>query len=209
MIKNIIGYEELYTIDSEGTVISKRTNTKLIGSIIKRDGYRRVTLTDKNGVQNQHKIHRLVATHFIPNPQELEAVDHINENKLDNRVENLRWCTRGDNARFYANHRNRYLEGKKVYGPKEPPKSTYNQGSVYGTVENLIKETGKKIKINGMLFQSCGSAAAWIVEQEASLGNIRNKDTISKELRKYLQGRRPEWKMYDKYQVGSFDSPHN
>ena len=203
MIKNITGYEELYTIDSEGTVISKRTNTKLIGSIIKRDGYRRVTLTDKNGVQNQHKIHRLVATHFIPNPQELEAVDHINENKLDNRVENLRWCTRGDNARFYANHMNRYLEGKKVYGPKEPPKSTYNQGSVYGTVENLIKETGKKIKINGVLFQSCGSAAAWIVEQEACLGNIRNKDTISKELRKYLQGRRPEWEMYDKYQVGS------
>ena len=38
MIKNITGYEELYTIDSEGTVISKRTNTKLIGSIIKRDG---------------------------------------------------------------------------------------------------------------------------------------------------------------------------
>ena len=61
----------------------------------------------------------------------------------------------------------------------------------------------KKIKINGMLLQSCGSAAAWIVEQEVSLGNIRNKDTISKELRKYLQGRRPEWKMYDKYQVGT------
>lgn len=203
MIKDITGYEELYTIDSEGAVISKRTSTKLIGSTIKRDGYRRVTLTDKNGVQNQHKIHRLVATHFIPNPQELEAVDHINENKLDNRVENLRWCTRGDNAKFYADHINRYLEGKKVYGPKEPPKSRYNQGSVYGTVENLIKVTGKKVKINGVLFQSCGTAAAWIVEQEAGLGNIRNKDTISKELRKYLQGRRPEWTMYDKYQVGS------
>ena len=202
MIKDIIGYEGLYTIDSEGNVISKRTNTKLIGSIIKRDGYRRVTLTDKNGIQNQHKIHRLVATHFIPNSQELEAVDHINENKLDNRVENLRWCTRGDNSKFYANHINRYLEGKKVYGPKEPPKSRYNQGSVYGTVENLIKATGKKVKINGVLFQSCGTAAAWIVAQEANLGNIRNKSTISKELRKYLQGKRESWVMYGAYKVG-------
>ena len=202
MIKNIIGYEELYTIDSAGTVISKRNNTKLIGSITKRDGYRRVTLTDKNGVQNQHKIHRLVATHFIPNPQELEAVDHINEDKLDNRVENLRWCTRGENTKFYANHINRYLEGKKVYGPKKPPKSTYNQGSVYGTVENLIKATGKQIRINGILFQSCGSAASWIVDQETMIGNVRNKSTISKELRKYLQGKREKWSMYGVYKVG-------
>lgn len=203
MTKDIIGYEELYTITSDGIVTSKRNSKELAGSIIQRDGYRRVTLTDAQGEQNQYKIHRLVAIHFIANPDNLEAVDHRNEDKLDNRSDNLRWCTRGENTKFYANHINRYLEGKKVYGPKElkTRKSQCNQGKVYGTVEKLIDATGKEIKVNGIKFKSCGSAAAWIKEQEATLGKARNKDTISKELRRYLQGRRGEWSMYEKYVI--------
>lgn len=52
-----------------------------------------------DGIGHKPMIHRLVALTFIPNPEGLETVDHINENKADNRVENLRWMTRGDNAK--------------------------------------------------------------------------------------------------------------
>ena len=201
MKKDVIGYEELYSITSNGQILSKRTGIELGGSIIMGSGYRRVTLTTSDGIQTQHKVHRLVATHFIPNPEELGAIDHINENKLDNTVDNLRWCTHGDNVRFYKNHINRVLEGKKLYGPKEPKKAQYNQGSVYGTVANMVECTGKKIKVNDIQFNSCGSAAAWIVSNEKQLGNIRNVDTISKELRKYLQGKRNSWIMYEKYRI--------
>lgn len=45
-------------------------------------------------------VHRLVAMTFIPNPENLKDVNHKNENKLDNRVENLEWMSHGDNMRY-------------------------------------------------------------------------------------------------------------
>jgi hypothetical protein len=54
----------------------------------------------KNGGMTTYRVHRLVATHFIPNPLNLPEVNHINEDKLDNRVENLEWCDRNYNVNY-------------------------------------------------------------------------------------------------------------
>lgn len=60
--------------------------------------------------RGDNAIHRLVAEAFLFNPCRFECVDHINGNKLDNRVENLRWCTKGENAR----NPNTAYRGKKI-----------------------------------------------------------------------------------------------
>lgn len=69
------------------------------GCISPTDGYCRI------GVRGHlYPIHRLVAQAFIPNPKNKPQVDHINRNKIDNRVENLRWVTKSENARNTEQH---------------------------------------------------------------------------------------------------------
>lgn len=60
------------------------------------DRYLTVSLS-KNGKNKTFTVHKLVAKHFIPNPNNLSEIDHINTDKTDNRVENLRWVTHREN----------------------------------------------------------------------------------------------------------------
>lgn len=89
--KDIKGYEGLYRISNTGKVYSVRNN-KLFVSCTCGAGYQKVVLSD-NGVYKNHLIHRLVATHFLENPQNLPMVNHIDENKKNNHVNNLEWCS--------------------------------------------------------------------------------------------------------------------
>jgi len=61
------------------------------------DGYYRVKLYT-NGIEKSHYIHRLVALTFIPNPLGLETINHKDENKTNNCVDNLEWLSRADNT---------------------------------------------------------------------------------------------------------------
>jgi len=95
IIKEIKNYEGLYTISNKGVIRSLYTG-KIIKQYLNRYGYYQVRLYKNNKPRNC-TVHRLVAETFIPNIHNAESVNHIDGNKTNNKVENLEWCSSGEN----------------------------------------------------------------------------------------------------------------
>lgn len=109
--KDIVGYDGLYQVSSLGQVkmlgrIKRLWNggeTYLKPKILNQNvicGYKKVKLRDKNGEAKMISVHRLVAAAFIQNQDNLPQVNHKDENKLNNNVENLEWCTAKYNSNY-------------------------------------------------------------------------------------------------------------
>ena len=94
--RQIEGYDN-YSVSNIGNVRNNKTG-RILKSFPNSDGYLLVDLY-KEGKSKTHKIHRLVATSFLENIDNLPEVDHINQIKYDNRIENLRWCSHSNNCR--------------------------------------------------------------------------------------------------------------
>jgi hypothetical protein len=80
----------------ELVVYQKENNEKIKKPSIDKDGYYCYQLR-VDGKSKQWKVHRIIGTTFIPNPEEKGDIDHINRNRQDNRLINLRWATRSEN----------------------------------------------------------------------------------------------------------------
>lgn len=94
--KDIPGYEGYYQVSTKGNV--KGRNGKMLKQDTRKNtGYKYVVLS-VNKKRFHANIQRLVAKTFIPNPQGYPIVNHKNENRADNRVENLEWCTQSYNV---------------------------------------------------------------------------------------------------------------
>lgn len=99
--KDVVGYEGLYKVSNLGNVMSFQPNCRNRNQYLtpfNNGGYFRVTFTVKRKRTN-HLVHRLVADAFIPNPENKEAVNHIDGCKTNNHVDNLEWVTKSENTR--------------------------------------------------------------------------------------------------------------
>lgn len=86
-----------YSINTQGIVRNDRTG-KLLKPIRHSCGYAYVTLCDDTG-HHEKRVHRLVAEAFLDNPHGCKQVNHIDGDKLNNRVDNLEWCTQSENMK--------------------------------------------------------------------------------------------------------------
>ena len=178
--KDIEGYEGLYQVSNYGNVRS--LNYAKAGKVkeLKQGnwrGYKNVDLW-KNGKGKSFKVHRLVAQAFIENPNEYLCVNHKDENKQNNHVSNLEWCTHKYNSN-YGTGRERVaktLTGRKL---SEEQKQKIGEAHM------------KKVQClnNGVIFGSLKEACDWcglkgnagIISQIKGKLKTAGKDPVTKE----------------------------
>lgn len=100
--KPVVGYEGLYEVSSKGNVRNLKTG-RILKPIYCTQGYARVNLTSANNdktKQTKKLVHRLVAQAFIPNLKNLSDVNHKDEIKTNNNLDNLEWISHRDNLNY-------------------------------------------------------------------------------------------------------------
>lgn len=134
-----------YQISNYGTIIRKsysltdknnvlRTyKEKVISQSVNSSNYKKVILRDENGKGTNYYVHRLIAEHFIPNPENKEQVNHIDGNKWNNNISNLEWVTPSENS-------------KKAFDVGLREISGYNKIKVAQTSRRFSSEEVEQIK---------------------------------------------------------------
>ena len=174
MIKLIEGTDHKAIITSDGRVFKRyviRKGNKPVGWTEFREvkprlssGYLSVCIPYREGCS----IHRLVAEAFIPNPLGLRDVDHIDGNKSNNRVENLRWVSHKENCN---NPSTRY---KHVYGSK---------CKVWSYIQGFNPKTNHRTPV----FKNCREASNWITPEGNKIRSVSLVNSLNKKAtyRKY------------------------
>ena len=127
-MERIKGFED-YFIDRDGNVYNRDRSLKKYS--IDRGGYKVVFLS-VNGKTIPRLVHRLVALTFIPKTN--DYVNHINGNKLDNRVENLEWCS----AKYNAMHRDKMYPN--MYDYRKIKVRCIETGEIYDSMKDVARK---------------------------------------------------------------------
>lgn len=123
--RDVVGYEGLYVVSNSG-VVMKNTG-RIISQRHDKDGYCIVTLF-KDKVRKDYKVHRLVAMAFIPNILNLPVINHKDENKSNNIVSNLEWCTPKYNSNYGTANQRKSEKQKGVPNPRCQGERNYFYG---------------------------------------------------------------------------------
>ena len=153
--KDVVGYEGIYQVSNKGNVYSvvrkDSRGIKIGGQTLKprhqKNGYINVVL-HKNGVRKTKSIHRIIAEAFIPNPNNFPQVNHIDEVKVNNNVENLEWCT----SKYNNNHGTRIERVVKTQSKKV---MAFNVETGEALTFNSINEAGRKGYNSGNVSLAC------------------------------------------------------
>lgn len=162
------GLKGSYEVSSLGRVRNTDTNYILKGQITP-EGYRSVGLRINNKIK-QRRVHRLVAMAFLDNPQNYPVVNHKNEIRNDNRVENLEWCDTKYNVNyFFNNHPERREDYRKNFTGKDGkhicpvgPRTRFNPIALVNERYDILEiyesasEAGRKFGIKADdIYQTC------------------------------------------------------
>jgi len=137
--EDIKGYEGLYQISNLGRVKSLPKfyqGEKILKSREDKYGYLYINLI-KNKVKKSYKIHRLVAIAFISNNNNYPCVNHKDENKLNNNIDNLEWCT--------VTYNNRY--GNRIIKAANKNRGRKNTEASKKNISIAIRKKKNKVKI--------------------------------------------------------------
>lgn len=173
--KDILGYEGYYQVSNLGNVrgIDRKVKSKInktgfrivkgkkISPHINKYGYLSIRLR-KEGSTKAFTIHRLVAMTFIPNPNNYPSVNHIDENKLNNTVSNLEWCTIKYNN-LYNNRQDRINEKLRDINPNSIQVYQYSKDGILLNKYRSIRDASRLTGINrSIIKRSCKNGGVLI-----------------------------------------------
>lgn len=128
-----------FLIDEDCNIFNKRTGGKL-KPFIGTDGYYQVSRRSDDGTLYHARVHVLLATAFIPNPNNFKYVNHIDSNKLNNNLSNLEWCTNSYNVKHG------WESGNRTHKNRTKVKAIDVNGNVY--IFNSIRELGRELHLD-------------------------------------------------------------
>lgn len=169
IIKDIKGFEGRYTISNLGIVRSKLTNIVMKPNITKF-GYARVNLRKaKSREYKSYFIHRLVASHFIDNPNNFPEVNHKDSNRLNNIVTNLEWLSKEDNIRHSFIYGNASHKGLRNPNSKLTLEDIKAIKALYNTNRFYNRQIAEMFKVSS-------STIDYIINNTTWSNNETNRD---------------------------------